>query len=127
VISDQCLELPNFDTRRYNMQDGYRYVYGVSIDPQQRQGFYNQLLKVDVETGAALTWRQPGCYPGEPIFAGRPGRAAQDDGALLSVVLDAAAGTSFLLVLDAHTFDELARAEVPHAILFGYHGAYFEA
>lgn len=127
VISDQCLELPNFDYRRYNMQDGYRYVYAVSIDPQQRQGFYNQLLKVDVETGATLAWRQPGCYPGEPIFVGKPGRQTQDDGVILSVVLDAAAGASFLLVLDAHSFDELARAEAPHAILFGYHGAYFEA
>lgn len=127
VISDQCMELPNFDYRRYNMRDGYRYVYAVSIHPQQRQGFYNQLLKVDVETGATQTWYQPGCYPGEPIFVGRPGRAAQDDGVILSVVLDARAGTSFLLVLDAHSFDELARAEIPHAVLFGYHGAYFEA
>jgi beta,beta-carotene 9',10'-dioxygenase len=127
VISDQCMELPNFDYRRYNMQDGYRYVYGVSIHPQQRQGFYNQLLKLDVQTGAAQTWYQPGCYPGEPIFAGKPGREMPDDGVILSVVLDAAAGTSFLLVLDAHSFDELARAEIPHAVLFGYHGAYFEA
>jgi carotenoid cleavage dioxygenase-like enzyme len=127
VISDQCMELPNFDYRRYNMRDSYRYVYAVSIHPQQRQGFYNQLLKVDVETGATQTWYQPGCYPGEPIFVGKPGRAAQDDGVILSVVLDARAGTSFLLVLDAHSFDELARAEIPHAVLFGYHGAYFEA
>jgi carotenoid cleavage dioxygenase-like enzyme len=121
------MELPNFDYRRYNMRDGYRYVYAVSIHPQQRQGFYNQLLKVDVETGATQTWYQPGCYPGEPIFVGKPGRAAQDDGVILSVVLDARAGASFLLVLDAHSFDELARAEIPHAVLFGYHGAYFEA
>lgn len=127
VISDQCMELPNFDYRRYNMRDGYRYVYAVSIHPQQRQGFYNQLLKVDVETGATQTWYQPGCYPGEPIFVGKPGRETQDDGVILSVVLDARAGTSFLLVLDAHSFDELARAEIPHAVLFGYHGAYFEA
>lgn len=127
VISDECMELPNFDYRRFNMQDGYRYVYAVSINKAQRKGFYNQLLKVDVETGAAQTWYRPGCYPGEPIFVGRPGRTAADDGVILSVVLDAARGTSFLLVLDAASFDELARAEIPHPILFGYHGAYFEA
>ncbi len=103
VISDQCLELPNFDYRRYNMRDGYRYVYGVSIHPQQRQGFYNQMLKVEMETGATQTWYQPGCYPGEPVFVGRPDRTAQDDGALLSVVLDARTGASFLLVLNATT------------------------
>ncbi len=126
VISDECMELANFDYRRYNMQDGYRYVYAASINKQQRKGFYNQILKLDVDTGDTQTWFQPNCYPGEPIFVGRPGRTAQDDGVILSVVLDAARGTSFLLVLDAHSFDELARAEIPHAILFGYHGAYFE-
>ena len=44
---------------------------------------------------------------------------------MLSVVLDARAGRSFLLVLDAGTFEELARAEVPHHIPFGFHGQFF--
>lgn len=126
TISDECMELANFDYRRFNTKDGYRYVYAVSIDKQNRQGFYNQIVKVDIDTGAAITWREPDCYPGEPIFIGRPGRVAPDDGVIVSVVLNAAKGNSFLLVLDAHSFDELARAEIPHAILFGYHGAYFD-
>jgi beta,beta-carotene 9',10'-dioxygenase len=29
-------------------------------------------------------------------------------------------------VLDAATFTERARAEIPHAVLFGYHGAFFD-
>ena len=41
------------------------------------------------------------------------------------MVLDAARGTSFLLVLDAQTFTEMGRAEIPHAVLFGYHGDFF--
>jgi carotenoid cleavage dioxygenase-like enzyme len=40
-------------------------------------------------------------------------------------VLDATAGTSFLLVLDAGDLTELARARVPHAVPFGFHGNYF--
>jgi carotenoid cleavage dioxygenase-like enzyme len=58
---------------------------------------------------------------------GRPGRAAEDDGVLLSVVLDAEQGNSFLLVLDARSLEELARATVPQPILFGYHGEYFQS
>ena len=38
-----------------------------------------------------------------------PGARAEDDGVVLSVVLDAAAGRSFLLVLDASGFEELVR------------------
>ena len=41
------------------------------------------------------------------------------------MVLDAKKGGSFLLALDAASFAELARAEVPHAIPFGFHGQFF--
>jgi carotenoid cleavage dioxygenase-like enzyme len=44
---------------------------------------------------------------------------------VLSVVLDASAGHSFLLVLDASSFEEIARADAPHHIPFGFHGQYF--
>ena len=42
------------------------------------------------------------------------------------VVLDAAHGLSFLLGLEARTFTEVARAELPHPVLFGYHGQFFD-
>jgi beta,beta-carotene 9',10'-dioxygenase len=125
LISPECMELASFDGPRFNMRPDYRYVYSISINPGQRSGFYNQLLKVDVQTGQSRTWFQPGCYPGEPIFAGRPGRTAEDDGVILSVVLDTARAASFLLVLDAATFQEIARAELPQPVLIGYHGAFF--
>jgi carotenoid cleavage dioxygenase-like enzyme len=44
---------------------------------------------------------------------------------VLSVVLDGEKGNSFLLVLDAKTFTEQARAEVPQHIPFGFHGEFF--
>ena len=54
----------------------------------------------------------------------RPAARAEDDGVLLSVVLDASARTSYLLVLDARDLSEIARARVPHHIPFGFHGLY---
>jgi carotenoid cleavage dioxygenase-like enzyme len=81
-------------------------------------------VKVDVSDGSRLEWRAEGCYPGEPIFVREPGAEAEDGGVILSVVLDAAAERSFLLVLDAGTMAELARAEAPHHIPFGFHGQY---
>ena len=56
-----------------------------------------------------------------------PGNDAEDGGVILSVVLDAAARRSFLLVLDAGSFEELARAEAPHHIPFGFHGEYLRS
>jgi beta,beta-carotene 9',10'-dioxygenase len=48
----------------------------------------------------------------------------EDDGVLLSVVLDAEESRSFLLVLDAADLSELARAQAPHHIPFGFHGQF---
>ncbi len=53
-----------------------------------------------------------------------PGSEDEDDGVLLSVVLDGRRGNSFLLVLDARSLGELARAEVPHHIPYGFHGQF---
>jgi carotenoid cleavage dioxygenase-like enzyme len=108
------------------MLEEYRFVYASSLRPEQRTGFYNQLVKSDIETGQTQSWFEPDCYPGEPVFVGRPDRRAEDEGVILAVVLDAARAESFLLVLDAQSFVERARAAIPYPVLFGYHGEFFE-
>jgi carotenoid cleavage dioxygenase-like enzyme len=124
TLSDTALELPSLDYPRMNTSPDHRYVYGVGL--RGPRGFYDQLVKVDVAEGRTATWHEDRCYPGEGVFVGRPGRRGEDDGVVLSVVLDAARGLSFLLVLDAATFAERARAELPHPVLFGYHGQFYD-
>ena len=53
-----------------------------------------------------------------------PRDGAEDDGVLLSVVLDGPAHTSYLLCLDARTMEELGRAEADFAIGAGFHGVH---
>jgi beta,beta-carotene 9',10'-dioxygenase len=122
-LADEPIELPRINYGRCNERP-YRYVWGVGDGPG---GWLEQVLKIDTTDGAALSWSQPSCYPGEPVFVARPGAEREDDGALLSVVLDAHAGTSFLLVLDAADLSELARASAPHHIPFGFHGQFARA
>jgi carotenoid cleavage dioxygenase-like enzyme len=126
-LSEESLELPRIAYERHNGVD-YRYTYGVGARDRSGGDFLNQLVKVDVTTGRVLTWSEEGCYPGEPVFVAAPtaapGAEGEDDGVVLSVVLDSARGSSFLLVLDARTYEVLARADVPHAIPFGFHGLF---
>ncbi len=122
VIGDEEIELPRFDHANYNMNGDYRFVYGVGINKSKPQSFYNQLVKIDLKEKSSKTWYEKACYPGEGVFIGKPGKKDEDDGVLISVVLDEEKGTSFLLILDAATMNEIGRAEVPHPILFGYHG-----
>jgi carotenoid cleavage dioxygenase-like enzyme len=115
-------ELPRINYRRNNTRD-YKWMYAASISPAA--DWFDELVKVDVTTGDVKRWAEPGCYPGEPVFIDRPDAGAEDDGVILSVVLDATSERSFLLVLDAATFEEVARADAPHHIPFGFHGQYF--
>jgi len=121
--SDERLELPRIHDGVATARP-YQHVYGVGT---RRPGnFTDQLVKLDVETGAAQTWHEAGTYPGEPVFVADPNGSSEDDGVVLSVVLDPDAERSFLLVLDAASWTERARVTVPHAIPFGFHGQFFE-
>ena len=90
--------------------------YGTSANP-----FSDKLIKLNVESGQALKWvGKAGQFPSEPIFIARPDAQNEDDGVVVSIVLDTTLSSpkSFLLVLDAASFHELARVEVPAALPF---------
>jgi carotenoid cleavage dioxygenase-like enzyme len=125
VLGDAALELPRIHYRRFNGCD-YRFAYGMGIREDRPDDFLDQLVKVDVRERRARVWFEDGCYPGEPVFIPAPGAAGEDDGVVLSVVLDANRSASFLLILAAGSFEEVGRAEVPHHIPFGLHGQFVE-
>ena len=111
---------PQFATKRS------RFVY--SLPMRGLSTLVDCIAKTDMETGEVLWWRNGhGNTPGEPIFIPRPGAEHEDDGVLLSVVLDVKEKTSFLLCLDAKTMVEMGRAEVGFAIGFGFHGVHIPA
>jgi beta,beta-carotene 9',10'-dioxygenase len=122
VLADVPLELPRINYERHAGKP-YRYVWGTGI--QTPGDFFDSIVKIDAETGTVAIWHAAGLYPGEPVFVPAPSAAVEDDGVLLSVVLDIAKQRSFLLVLDAASLAELARAAAPHAIPFHFHGNYF--
>jgi beta,beta-carotene 9',10'-dioxygenase len=129
-LRDAFVELPRIN---YEMVNGrpYRYFYGFGGYGSLLGGekltfdYANSLVKVDTSGGLTKYWQVADCFPGEPIFVPQPGGVAEDDGVLLSVVLDAAAGRSFLLVLDARTMAEVGRAGLPHHIPFTLGGSFF--
>jgi carotenoid cleavage dioxygenase-like enzyme len=118
-LVDEPLELPRINYGRCN-ERRYRHVWGVGI----AKGWTDRVVKADLVDRDVRIWEEDGCYPGEPVFVATPDARNEDDGVLLSVVLDGRSGTSYLLVLDAASLRELARTRVPHHIPFGFHGQF---
>ena len=114
------MTLPTFDRRRATRP--YRYAYGQGTATAED----HRLVAVDVEEGTASEHVEAGAYFGEPIAVGRPG-GGPGDGVVLSVGLDAGTGRSFLLVLDAGSMAELARAPLPCPLPVDFHGRFFRA
>ena len=93
---------------------------------------FDAITKVDTKTREVLRWEGPHAHtPSEAIFVPRPAvegePAEEDDGVLLSVVLDGGNKTSYLLCLDARTMTELGTAECEFAVAFGLHGRHVPA
>jgi len=125
TLSEHQIELPRISYARCAGRP-YQFVWGAGLTIPDN--FMDNITKIELgPEGRTQTkvWHQNGCYPGEPVFAARPGASAEDDGVLLSVVLDTASRRSFLLVLDAARLEEHARATVPHHIPLGFHGNHF--
>jgi beta,beta-carotene 9',10'-dioxygenase len=122
VTSEQLaegLELPRINYGAHN-ERRYRYVWGIDAE----SGWLDRIVKVDVQERTTTAWSEDGCSPGEPVFVAAPDANVEDEGVLLSVVFDSRSGRSFMLVLDAADLRELARAEAPHHIPYGFHGQF---
>lgn len=115
---------PDYRTRKY------RYVY--SLATYGDSTLHDLIVKTDLSTRQTLTWRgPPGHTPGEAIFVPRRNQSSEenenegeneDDGVLLSIILDGFGKTSYLICLDAKSMRELGRAECDWAIGHGFHG-----
>ena len=105
----------------------YRYVYCVRSPPGR---VFDALVKLDVESkNEAAVWDIPCTSPSEPIFVPKPDASddEEDGGVVLSVIFEQRTKRSFLLVLDAKTFKELARAYLPMHIPLSFHGNFYSA
>ncbi len=120
ILYNQTTEMPRVPEARVARQ--YRYAYLIEANFPTAFTDAPCLYKVDTISKSAMRWSQPGCYPGEPVFVPKPNSQEEDEGVILSLVLDFANHRSFLLILDAKDFHELARAETPYAIPIGLHG-----
>ncbi len=123
ILSNDFVEFPRINYQRCNSRN-YNYVYGIS--DHKSNGFPNKLVKFCIKTQSSKYWHRENNFAGEPVFVAAPGAEEEDEGVILSLVLDTIKIVTYLLILDATTFSEIARAYLPFAVPFGSHGQYYE-
>lgn len=99
----------------------YRYLYACTA--RRPCNFFNALSKMDLLEKEAKSWHEEGTVPSEPFFVARPGATNEDDGVVISTV-STMDGEGYVLLLDAATFEEIARLQLPYGIPFGFHGCW---
>ncbi len=119
-------EFPRYDERRTGQP--YRYALTVALaggDDQHMTVTDSRLYRHDLVEGGTQTHDfGTGRTPGEFVFVPREGGTAETDGWYIGLVIDMAAQTTDLVILDAADFlaPPVASVHLPHRIPPGFHG-----
>ncbi|QQN37403.1 carotenoid oxygenase family protein (plasmid) [Rahnella aceris] len=130
-------EFPRCDERYTGKH--YRYGFVLAFDPslpfdsllgERPFQFFNQLARIDVETGASEAWF-PGdaqCFQ-EPIFVPRSKNAAEGDGYVITLLNHLHGHDTELVVLDSlkMTTGPVARIKIPFRMRMSLHGNWTSA
>ena len=127
-IDDVEGEFPRVNDLRATRPTRYLYnnpaeTWGMSFD-------FNGVVKYDLETGLSTRHRySPNEIAGEHVFAPNPDGVDEDDGWLLSMVIDRATRETDLVVLDAKNVaaDPIARVHMPRRVPIGFHVSWLAA
>lgn len=106
----------------------HRYAY-MPFNLGSRLGF-DGLAKLDLEDGTYQHWDfGPSVRISETVFAPKPGAAGEDEGWLVTVLHDEAAGESAGAVFDAQEVSAgpIAKIKIPARVPYGFHAAWVPA
>ncbi|XP_039306523.1 carotenoid isomerooxygenase isoform X2 [Solenopsis invicta] len=108
LLCDVGCETPRINTD-FHLGKEYRYFYAIACDMDLNNP--GTLIKVDTFRKTKKVWQENGVYPSEPIFVPDPNGKNEDDGVVVSSLVWAENENRVgLLILDAVTFTEIARA-----------------
>ncbi len=124
-LDDRILEFGMINQRVAGRK--HRYIYSTTSKPGWF--LFNGFVKHDLETGES--WEvmlEDGRYASEAPFAPRTGAVDEDDGYLVSFIIDENRGTSECVLIDCTRFEDgpVCRVALPHKICSGTHAHWAE-
>lgn len=132
-LVDAALELPQVNPHYKMKKHSFIYGVGFSAGSSLQEGkIWDSIVKIDVSNNTvAASWHEENCFPSEAQFVPKPVKSGEDKmtdedaGVLISIVMDSARSTSFLLVLDAKDLSVLAKVGLNKLIPLSFaHGTF---
>ena len=90
-------------------------------------GFFDRIVRGDLEQRTSTTWSEPDCWPGEPVSSAAPARPTRGTECCSRSSSTARRGRRSCSSSTRRRLGEIGRARVPHHIPFGFHGQYAAA
>ncbi len=115
TMIDYELEMPSINN--FYKSSIYKYFYAIGSNNGEPS-----IVKVSVNEGKAIIWSEKNHFPSEPIFIANENDMTEDNGVVVSVVLDEKIGLSYLLMLDAKNMEVLAKAYLNISLPMSCHG-----
>jgi carotenoid cleavage dioxygenase len=122
-LDDRVLEFGMFNQRYAGKP--YRYAYSTKAKPGWF--LFNGFVKHDLVTGESWTIDLPeGRFASESPFVPRINAKDEDDGYLVSFIIDELKGTSECILIDCKRFEDgpVVRIALPHKISSGTHSVW---
>jgi len=82
------------------------------------------VMKHDICKGTKTFWSEEAVYLNEPFFIANSENGAEDDGTLIFTANNGKTGKAIWVALDAKTFEEIERTELPQHLPFTAHGSF---
>lgn len=121
-LDDRYAEFPRMDNRALGRPSRYSYHQRCAETPTL---LFDGVIKYDYDDGCASNAHSypDGWFGGETVFAPRAGSEGEDDGYLVTFVVEEATGTSEVHILDAQRVQDppVCRMRVPQRVPTGYH------
>lgn len=125
-IDDEVTEFPIVPNEYVGLKN--RYAYNTLFE--KGNWLFIGIKKYDLLTGDATRFEYgPGRYGDEPQIAREPDAKEEDDGYIVTMVLDTKENQSEVVIIDAKEIERgpVARIILPHVIQTGTHAAWIEA
>ncbi len=104
----------------------YCYSFGLALRADGKETASTAITKKNVcQPADDKVWTRENHFMSEPWFQPRPWATAEDDGVVLSLVLDGVRRKSYIVMLDGRTLKPISHGYLPTFVPFNIHGKLF--